>query len=154
MSLQALARREDTIRRSAPESWTWHATFISAWTHARLSSHISLEEQAPSRSVHELSLPFHRVMSLVKWIITHIAPVFIVTSPVTSYADQIWSINKSRSSAGFSLDIPLIMLVSSILKYVWPTGSAISACAAVLTFSGFSTGLELTTTFPSLSKPA
>ena len=55
-------------------------------------------------------------MSLVRWTLTHIAPVFIVTSPVTSYADQIWSIKKSRSSAGFSLDIPLIMLVSSILK--------------------------------------
>ena len=55
-------------------------------------------------------------MSLVKWVFTHIAPLFIVTSPVTSYADQIWSFHKSRSSAGFSLDIPLIMLVSSILK--------------------------------------
>lgn len=55
-------------------------------------------------------------MSLVKWTVNHIAPLFIVTSPVTSYADQIWSINKSRSSAGFSLDIPLIMLVSSITK--------------------------------------
>ncbi|KAK0822053.1 hypothetical protein LTR91_014267 [Friedmanniomyces endolithicus] len=59
-------------------------------------------------------------MSLVRWTLTHIAPVFIVTSPVTSYADQIWSIKKSRSSAGFSLDIPLIMLVSSILKiFYW-----------------------------------
>jgi len=55
-------------------------------------------------------------MSLVKWVITHIAPIFIVTSPVTSYADQIWSIHKTRSSAGFSLDIPFIMLVSSVLK--------------------------------------
>ena len=64
-------------------------------------------------------------MSLVKWTITHIAPVFIVTSPVTSYADQIWSINKSRSSAGFSLDIPLIMLVSSVLKSVcYPSPNA------------------------------
>ncbi|KAK3714823.1 hypothetical protein LTR37_007558 [Vermiconidia calcicola] len=59
-------------------------------------------------------------MSLVKWIITHIAPLFILTSPITSYADQIWSISKSRSSAGFSLDIPLIMLVASILKlFYW-----------------------------------
>lgn len=57
-------------------------------------------------------------MSFLKWTITHIAPLFIVTSPVTSYADQIWSMSKARSSSGFSLDIPLIMLVSSILKYV------------------------------------
>jgi len=55
-------------------------------------------------------------MTLIKWVFTHIAPVFIMTSPVTSYADQIWSISKKRSSAGFSLDIPLIMLVASILK--------------------------------------
>ncbi|TKA72748.1 hypothetical protein B0A49_04587 [Cryomyces minteri] len=59
-------------------------------------------------------------MAFFKWLITHISPVFLVTSPVTSYADQIYSIHKSRSSAGFSLDIPLIMLVASILKiYYW-----------------------------------
>jgi hypothetical protein len=33
---------------------------------------------------------------------------------------QIYSIHKTRSSAGFSLDIPLIMLVASILKYFTP----------------------------------
>lgn len=55
--------------------------------------------------------------ALAKWVVTHIAPIFIVTSPVTSYADQIYAINKTRSSAGFSMDIPLIMLVASILKY-------------------------------------
>lgn len=40
----------------------------------------------------------------------------LISSPVTSYADQILSIHRNRSSAGFSLDIPLIMLVASILK--------------------------------------
>jgi solute carrier family 66, member 2 len=58
----------------------------------------------------------NRIMTLLKWVITHIAPLFIVTSPITSYADQIWSISKNRSSSGFSLDIPFIMLVASILK--------------------------------------
>lgn len=58
----------------------------------------------------------YSIMSLLNWTITHIAPLFIVTSPITSYADQIWSMSKKRSSAGFSLDIPLIMLVASILK--------------------------------------
>jgi len=57
-------------------------------------------------------------MGLISWLITHIAPVFLVTSPVTSYGDQIYSMHRDRSSAGFSLDIPLIMLVSSILKYI------------------------------------
>lgn len=64
-------------------------------------------------------------MTLLSWVVKHIAPVFIVTSPVTSYADQIWSISKTRSSKGFSLDIPLIMLVSSILKYGFPYSHSI-----------------------------
>ncbi|ORY19237.1 hypothetical protein BCR34DRAFT_582411 [Clohesyomyces aquaticus] len=59
-------------------------------------------------------------MGFLNAVVTHIAPIFIATSPVTSYADQIYSIHKTRSSAGFSLDIPLIMLVASILKiYYW-----------------------------------
>jgi hypothetical protein len=40
----------------------------------------------------------------------------LITSPITSYADQIYSIHQTRSSAGFSLDIPLIMLLASFLK--------------------------------------
>ncbi|RMZ79742.1 hypothetical protein DV738_g3170, partial [Chaetothyriales sp. CBS 135597] len=37
-----------------------------------------------------------------------------------SYADQIMSIHRTKSSEGFSLDIPLIMLVASILKvFYW-----------------------------------
>ena len=57
-------------------------------------------------------------MSFLNAIIKNIAPLFIATSPITSYADQIYSIHKTRSSTGFSIDIPLIMLVASILKYV------------------------------------
>jgi hypothetical protein len=42
-------------------------------------------------------------------------------SPLTSYTDQIFSINRTRTSAGFSLDIPFIMLTASILKiFYWP----------------------------------
>jgi solute carrier family 66, member 2 len=49
------------------------------------------------------------------------APVFLIVSPITSYADQILSMHRQRSSAGFSLDIPLIMLSASILKvFYWP----------------------------------
>ncbi|KAI9740485.1 MAG: hypothetical protein M1834_005065 [Cirrosporium novae-zelandiae] len=43
-----------------------------------------------------------------------------MASPLLSYSDQIWSMHNSKSSAGFSLDIPLIMLVASVLKvYYW-----------------------------------
>ncbi|RVD88030.1 uncharacterized protein DFL_002229 [Arthrobotrys flagrans] len=59
-------------------------------------------------------------MGVVQVLVEYVAPVFLVTSPVTSYADQIWSIHSQRSSLGFSLDIPLIMLVASILRiYYW-----------------------------------
>ncbi|KAJ5689317.1 hypothetical protein N7462_003709 [Penicillium macrosclerotiorum] len=48
----------------------------------------------------------------------NVAP--LISSPLTSYLDQILSIQRNRSSAGFSLDIPLIMLVASILKvFYW-----------------------------------
>lgn len=47
-------------------------------------------------------------------------PDSLIASPVTSYADQIVSIHRNKSSDGFSLDIPLIMLVASTLKvFYW-----------------------------------
>ncbi|SPO00630.1 related to PQ loop repeat protein [Cephalotrichum gorgonifer] len=50
-----------------------------------------------------------------------IAPIFIVMSPILSYSDQAISMHRTKTSAGFSLDIPLIMLVASILKiFYWP----------------------------------
>ncbi|KAJ5837008.1 hypothetical protein N7447_003034 [Penicillium robsamsonii] len=59
-------------------------------------------------------------MSLFQIAFDYAAPFFLISSPVTSYADQIVSIYRTRSSAGFSLDIPLIMLISSILKiFYW-----------------------------------
>ncbi|KAJ6107571.1 hypothetical protein N7523_008894 [Penicillium sp. IBT 18751x] len=59
-------------------------------------------------------------MSLIQLALEYGAPVFLISSPLTSYADQILSIHRNRSSAGFSLDIPLIMLVASILKvFYW-----------------------------------
>ncbi|KAF2841527.1 hypothetical protein M501DRAFT_950152, partial [Patellaria atrata CBS 101060] len=62
-------------------------------------------------------------MGLFSATVKLIAPIFIVTSPITSYLDQIHSIHRTRSSAGFSLDIPLIMLLASILKVFYWLGS-------------------------------
>ena len=45
-----------------------------------------------------------------------VAPFFIVMSPILSYSDQAISMHRNKSSAGFSLDIPLIMLVASFLR--------------------------------------
>lgn len=55
----------------------------------------------------------------MSWITTltgYLAPVFIILSPIISYSDQVLAMHRSKSSAGFSLDIPLIMLVASFLR--------------------------------------
>lgn len=57
----------------------------------------------------------------------YLAPVFLVLSPVISYSDQAISMHRNKSSAGFSLDIPLIMLVSSLLKCVATLFSILSS---------------------------
>ncbi|KAL7267562.1 hypothetical protein RUND412_009848 [Rhizina undulata] len=59
-------------------------------------------------------------MGLFAFLISYVAPLFLITSPLTSYADQIRSIHVTKSSQGFSLDTPLIMLVASILRcFYW-----------------------------------
>jgi len=59
-------------------------------------------------------------MTIIELLVNYVAPIFLVTSPLTSYADQIWSIHSKRTSLGFSLDIPLIMLLASILRiFYW-----------------------------------
>jgi solute carrier family 66, member 2 len=46
----------------------------------------------------------------------YLAPIFLILSPILSYSDQAIAMYRQKSSAGFSLDIPLIMLVASMLK--------------------------------------
>jgi len=61
-----------------------------------------------------------KIMGVFQAVVDYLAPLFLIASPVTSYADQIVSIHRSKTSAGFSLDIPLIMLLASILKvFYW-----------------------------------
>ncbi|RMZ84030.1 hypothetical protein DV737_g1307, partial [Chaetothyriales sp. CBS 132003] len=60
------------------------------------------------------------MFQFLSWAVDSLAPLFLIASPITSYADQIVSIHRSKSSEGFSIDIPLIMLVASILKvFYW-----------------------------------
>lgn len=47
----------------------------------------------------------------------YVAPFFLIASPVISYSDQILAMHRTKTSAGFSLDIPLIMLVASFLRF-------------------------------------
>jgi hypothetical protein len=58
----------------------------------------------------------------------YVAPLFLVLSPVFSYSDQAISMYRSKSSAGFSLDIPLIMLVASMLRSVCREGLLLVDC--------------------------
>ena len=61
-------------------------------------------------------------MGIVSFITGFVAPIFIIISPITSYADQTYSIHRTKSSAGFSLDITLIMLVASMLRCAGNSG--------------------------------
>jgi hypothetical protein len=60
--------------------------------------------------------PTANKMGILSFVSGFVAPLFIILSPITSYADQILSIHRNKTSAGFSLDIPLIMLVASMFR--------------------------------------
>jgi solute carrier family 66, member 2 len=60
------------------------------------------------------------------------APLFMILSPILSYTDQALSMRKMKSSAGFSLDIPLIMLVASICRSVVTASSSALVIARLL----------------------
>lgn len=69
----------------------------------------------------------------MRWLTTltgYAAPAFLVMSPILSYSDQVYSMHKKKSSAGFSLDIPLIMLVASLFRFV-ALGANRKSCALV-----------------------
>ncbi|KAH6636983.1 hypothetical protein F5144DRAFT_569332 [Chaetomium tenue] len=62
----------------------------------------------------------------MSWLTTlsgYLTPAFLILSPVLSYSDQAYSMHRTRSSAGFSLDIPLIMLVASLLRIFYYPGA-------------------------------
>ncbi|KAE9364598.1 hypothetical protein N431DRAFT_355040 [Stipitochalara longipes BDJ] len=73
-------------------------------------------------------------MGIVSFITGFVAPIFIIISPITSYADQTYSIHRTKSSAGFSLDIPLIMLVASILKIFYYPGAKFDTALLIQAF--------------------
>jgi hypothetical protein len=73
-------------------------------------------------------------MGFVSLLTDYIAPLFIVVSPLTSYADQTYAIHRTKSSAGFSLDIPLIMLVASILKIFYYPGAQFDTSLLIQAF--------------------
>ncbi|KAI0969808.1 hypothetical protein F4678DRAFT_154498 [Xylaria arbuscula] len=62
------------------------------------------------------------------------APLFLIASPVLSYADQAISMHRAKSSAGFSLDIPLIMLVASIFRIFYYPGAKYDVALLIQSF--------------------
>ncbi|KAG9236711.1 hypothetical protein BJ875DRAFT_439141 [Amylocarpus encephaloides] len=73
-------------------------------------------------------------MGIATFISSFVAPIFIIISPITSYADQTHSMHKAKSSAGFSLDIPLIMLVASILRVFYYPGAQFDTSLLIQSF--------------------
>ncbi|KAL7949115.1 hypothetical protein V8C42DRAFT_313340 [Trichoderma barbatum] len=60
-------------------------------------------------------------MNLIASLAGYFAPLFLILSPIISYGDQAVSMHRKKTSAGFSLDIPLIMLVASLFRiFYWP----------------------------------
>lgn len=55
-------------------------------------------------------------MAWLATLVGYLAPVFVILSPVLSYGDQALAMHRSGSSGGFSLDIPLIMLIASFFR--------------------------------------
>lgn len=52
-----------------------------------------------------------------------IAGAILALSPVSSYGDTIWSMYKSKSCTGFSIDITAIMLISSMIRIFFYFGN-------------------------------
>ncbi|QIX01783.1 hypothetical protein AMS68_007300 [Peltaster fructicola] len=105
-----------------PDHSRFHASQFGLKCHSIRAGSINLADEILLKNTKALRKPLLQsgIMNIFKLVLTTIAPLFIISSPITSYADQIWSIHKTRSSAGFSLDIPLIMLTCSILKlFYW-----------------------------------
>lgn len=75
----------------------------------------------------------------------YVAPIFLILSPVLSYSDQAMAMHRNKSSAGFSLDIPLIMLIASMFRCV-ALGIVQTRCACPLIFGAdvFCTGYSTT----------
>ncbi|KAB5563334.1 PQ loop repeat protein [Coniochaeta sp. 2T2.1] len=73
----------------------------------------------------------------MSWLATlagYVAPLFLVLSPVFSYSDQAISMYRNKSSAGFSLDIPLIMLVASMLRIFYYPGARFDIALLIQSF--------------------
>ncbi|KAK4043467.1 hypothetical protein C8A01DRAFT_13037 [Parachaetomium inaequale] len=71
------------------------------------------------------------------WLTTlsgYLTPAFLILSPVLSYSDQAYSMHRARSSAGFSLDIPLIMLVASLMRIFYYPGAKYDSALLVQSF--------------------
>ncbi|KAI3335037.1 hypothetical protein F4824DRAFT_164001 [Ustulina deusta] len=62
------------------------------------------------------------------------APLFLIASPILSYSDQALSMHRAKSSAGFSLDIPLIMLVASIVRIFYYPGAKYDVALLIQSF--------------------
>lgn len=62
------------------------------------------------------------------------APLFLIMSPILSYSDQALSMHRNKSSAGFSLDIPLIMLVASFFRIFYYPGARFDSALLIQSF--------------------
>ncbi|KAI0884490.1 uncharacterized protein GGS22DRAFT_165733 [Annulohypoxylon maeteangense] len=73
-------------------------------------------------------------MTFLATLASYAAPIFLILSPILSYTDQAVAMHRARSSAGFSLDIPLIMLVASIFRIFYYPGAKFDQALLIQSF--------------------
>ncbi|RYP12766.1 hypothetical protein DL765_007144 [Monosporascus sp. GIB2] len=74
------------------------------------------------------------VMGFFATLAGYAAPMFLIMSPIVTYTDQAMSMYRLKSSAGFSLDIPLIMLVASICRVFYFPGARYDTALLIQSF--------------------
>lgn len=104
-------------------SW-WCLAFLVTATHALDDlSGVAAAAAAPETLIAPQSTPWY--IYIFSW--QFICGAFLMASPITSYGDTVYTIWKTKSSAGFSLDLCGIMLVSSILRVAFYFGEPYEA---------------------------
>ncbi|KAI1853774.1 hypothetical protein JX265_003892 [Neoarthrinium moseri] len=74
-------------------------------------------------------------MPFLQTLAGYAAPIFLISSPIISYADQAMAMHRKRSSAGFSLDIPLIMLVACMFRIFYWFGAKYDIALLIQAFT-------------------
>lgn len=122
----------------------WRLLFWNSSSPIKLHSRV-LSRPQPRLPLFPSAPPSTPTMQWLASLAGFCAPLFLILSPILSYSDQALSMHRNKSSAGFSLDIPLIMLVASFFRCGHaPSSSQQSTGCSMLTIGSVETGYSTT----------